>query len=550
MAMVQRATRAASITKTHLLPVSTFRRRQPRRTYAQTPPAAKRVPFTVSAHGKSWVDPYHWMRKTDDPDFMSYLQQENAYAEAFMEDTQEMQRTLYTEMVSRIPSRISTPPERWGPWLYSQYIPEGKEFPVLCRKLANENKGWISTITNHLQKASVLQKAEILLDWNEIAENYGYVHVGTCRISPDHNFLAYTVDVSGSEEFTLQVKDLKSGHILPNLNVNGVASLEWAGNGHTLLYTLIDQQQRPYRLQCVQLGSDQMDHVELFTEYDSNFCLDIARTKDGKFITLNSNSRTSSEVYIINATNPYTGLTKFCNRVSGVQYFLEHHHGVFYVLTNALTSNGMELPEGGFYYLARGRVENFQSTNLQKIIVPSGDIFLKDMDMFNEHLVLYVNKAGSSCICSLPMKSIVNCEKPKDIEDLSPWFFPLPSDMCSVAPGSNHDFMSSVYRVIISSPVMPDIIVDYDMAKNSSTIVMQEELANISSGQKCETRKVEGPAWRDFTGVYACENKEVISHDGVRIPLTIIYSRKAHQKGQSSGLLHGYGAYGDVLDKS
>ncbi|CAH9110661.1 unnamed protein product [Cuscuta epithymum] len=115
MAMVQRATRAASITKTHLLPVSTFRRRQPRRTYAQTPPAAKRVPFTVSAHGKSWVDPYHWMRKTDDPDFISYLQQENAYAEAFMEDTQEMQRTLYTEMVSRIPSRISTPPERWGP---------------------------------------------------------------------------------------------------------------------------------------------------------------------------------------------------------------------------------------------------------------------------------------------------------------------------------------------------------------------------------------------------------------------------------------------------
>ncbi|VFQ85461.1 unnamed protein product [Cuscuta campestris] len=97
---------------------------------------------------------------------------------------------------------------------------------------------------------------------------------------------------------------------------------------------------------------------------------------------------------------------------------------------------------------------------------------------------------------------------------------------------------------------MPDIIVDYDMSKKSTNIVMQEELANISSRHKYEHQETEGQVWEDFTKVYACENKEVVSYDGVRIPLTILYSRKAHQKGQSPGLLHGYGAYGEALDKS
>lgn len=143
-----------------------------------------------------------------------------------------------------------------------------------------------------------------------------------------------------------------------------------------------------------------MDHVAVFTENDSNFCVDIASTKDGKFITVNSNSRSSSEernftffifqsflsvdigisfigiifsfmfllqVFVINATNPQTGLQKFCKRVSGVQYFLEHHHGYFYVLTNAPIIDDRALPESGNYYLARCGVENLQSTNLQVI---------------------------------------------------------------------------------------------------------------------------------------------------------------------------------------
>lgn len=84
---------------------------------SQAPPSPKKVPFTVSVHGKTWQDPYHWMSSTEDPDLLDHLNHENSYAKAFMADTLKLQSTLSSEMRSRIPATISTPPERWGPWL-------------------------------------------------------------------------------------------------------------------------------------------------------------------------------------------------------------------------------------------------------------------------------------------------------------------------------------------------------------------------------------------------------------------------------------------------
>ncbi|RVW61701.1 Dipeptidyl aminopeptidase BI [Vitis vinifera] len=396
------------------------------------PPVPKKVPFTVSAHGTSWQDPYHWMSNTADPDLSAYLRHENSYAEAFMADTLNLQRTLFSEMNSRMPTNISTPTERWGPWLYYQYIPEGKEYPVLCRKLATQTNGWAKSFLNNV--IGEFGREKVLLDWNEIAEEYGkllvtslpgknacpflnwvltcfksressfgskaddiymvgcgslqngikadprlwcrgYVHVGTCRVSPDHNFLAYTLDITGSERFMLQIKDLHSGCILPDLRVDGV--LAWHGLKMVVLYS-IQQQMKPTALQanlllvqCIKLGSDAVNDVPVFTESDPSFCVDITSTKDGKFITVNSNSRSlfpvALQVFVINATNPEEGLRRMNKRVPGVQYFLEHHHGFFYILTNApLTDKELSV---GDYYLARCQVDDVQLANWQVNLV-------------------------------------------------------------------------------------------------------------------------------------------------------------------------------------
>lgn len=140
----------------------------------------------------------------------------------------------------------------------------------------------------------------------------------------------------------------------------------------------------------------------------------------------------------------------------------------------------------------------------------------------------------------------IDCEKEMEIDDLDPWYFPLPSNMCTVTPGSNHDFMNTIYRAVLSSPVTPDILVDYDMSRRTFSIVQQEDVRNISA----DIQDNGSLGWKDFSEKYSCDEKEVVTHDGVRIPMTILFSRTAYQIGQSPGLLHGYGAYGEVLDKS
>ncbi|KAJ0815257.1 putative oligopeptidase B transcription factor WD40-like family [Helianthus annuus] len=499
----------------------------------QPPPEPKKVPFNVTAHGVCWEDPYHWMSNTHDPDLLNYLKHENDYSEAFMSDTRNLQSSLFSEMVRRLPHQISTPPERWGPWLYYQCIPEKREYPMLCRKLAVENTNRVQSMINYAKRG--FSNEEILLDWNEIARENGYVHVGTCRISPDHRFLAYTIDTTGEEQFLLQVKDLQTGTVIPTFRVEGVVSVAWAQDSCTLFYTLCDQSQRPYRVQYTTIGFNPVSNVIAYTEEDSRFCVDITNTKDGKFIT----------VYVVDANNPKDGLRKVHDRVSDVQFFLEHDRGFFYILTNLRVGDENGSLDGN-YYLARCRVEDVQSANWEKVIVPAKGTRIQDMDVFYEHLVLYLNKEDSPMICSFKMPIQSNNEKEMEIDDLDPWRFPMPENSCSVNPGSNHDFMNSVYRVVLSSPVMPDIVVDYNMSTRTFSIVHQEDVLGISS----KPRQSEAHEWINISNSYFCERKEVMSHDGTIVPLTILYSRKAHKMCQSPGIIHGYGSYGEVLEKS
>ncbi|KAG7651074.1 Peptidase S9A N-terminal domain [Arabidopsis thaliana x Arabidopsis arenosa] len=485
----------------------------------EAPPVPKKIPFAISSHGITRQDPFHWMKNTDDTDFVDFLKRENSYSQAFMADTETLRRDLVSEMKTRIPEEIFTPPERWGQWLYRQYIPKGKEYPLLCRRLEKGKTNWLSGLFRG-------EEEEVVLDWNQIAEQFGYVHVGVCRVSPDHNYLAYTVDPEG--------------------------------DGITLFYTVTDENQRPHRVVVTNVESDGRDDAVVFTERDSSFCVDITTTKDGKF------------VYIVNADKPMAGLQRTRERVPGVQCFLEHHNGFFYILTNS-PSNAISEWSGEGYYLTRCLVEEIEASDWQTVFRPDDDVVIQDMDMFNDYLVLYLNKKGLPMLCSIDMPIKANT---KHMDDLVPWYFPLPVDSCSVAPGSNHDFQSSIYRVVLSSPVIPDTIVDYDVSRRLFSIVQQEggvvdnsdsskpwytaDRSTENNGQ-LNDRTSEGedgqldsrmPKWEDLSDTYVCERQEVSSHDGVEVPLTILYSREAWKKSESPGMLIGYGAYGEVLDKS
>lgn len=198
---------------------------------------------------------------------------------------------------------------------------------------------------------------------------------------------------------------------------------------------------------------NQMRQVFLvFTEKDVNCCVDITSTKDFKYITVNSNTRTSSEVYVMESGNVREGLWPVQKRTNEVQYFLEHHNGFFYILTNAPLKDTETATEG--YYLARCKAEKSLMDRWQVVVLPGSDCTFQDMDIFHGHLVLFLRKYGHPLFCSIDMPIDVDFQEPKELGDLDPWFFPIPSNLCSILPGPNNDFMSSTYRLVVSSPVV------------------------------------------------------------------------------------------------
>lgn len=205
-------------------------------------------------------------------------------------------------------------------------------------------------------------------------------------------------------------------------------------------------------------------------------------------------------------------------------------------------------------------------------MLPDQSITFHDMDMFHDHLVLSIQKNGLPLFCSIPMPIETDFQKATTVEELDAWFFPIPLDHCNITPGSNHDFMSSIYRAVISSPVMPDLIVDYAMEKRKFNILHQEEVVGLkldAKGDYCTSKPPsdhsknpcreiknsqsgveDSQMWPKISESFICARKHVISHDNVKVPLTIIYSKNTQCDQQSPGILYGYGAYGEELDKS
>lgn len=244
---------------------------------------------------------------------------------------------------------------------------------------------------------------------------------------------------------------------------------------------------------------------------------------------------------------------------------LEHHQGYLYLFTDA--------PKGGgsvdYHYLLCSPVDAPSSTRKwEEVFVDDPDLIIEDVDFSDKYLALIVREGRKVQLCSvgLPLpfgKGAVKLRK-LDLQYLS-----LPKHVCQISPGPNYDFSSSVMRFIISSPVMPDAVVDYDLATGRRNIIQQQNMLHdrtrilygknsASVSMESSNSKHSSPVnanleddhlWNDLSEFYACEQYEVPSLDGVLIPLTIVFARNNKPEDKKPGILHGHGAYGELLDK-
>jgi oligopeptidase B len=454
---------------------------------APTPPAAPRVDHREVRHGATVVDEYYWLREKSNPKVVEYLEAENAYTEAMTKGLQPFRDALYQEMLGRIKQTdLSVPTPRRG-YLYYSRTEEGKQYPIQCRR-----------------KGSMQSPEEVLLDLNELGKDHKFVGLGAFAVSDDQNLLAYAVDFTGFRQYTLKVKDLRTGQIFPD-TIERVTSVEWAADNRTLFLVTEDAvTKRSDTFWRHALGSPKFDQI--YHEKDELYDIGVGKTRDLKYLALQVESKDTAEARYLRSDRPSGAFTVLLPREKGHRYYLDHRDGLFYIRTN----------KPGHNFAVVTAPESDPSPGNWKTFIPHREnVRLQDIDLFKDFAVSVEKSDALNQLRIYDFQS----KKWSDIE--------FPEPVYSVFPASTPDYESNTYRYSYQSFITPSSVFDYDVRSGKSTLLKQQEVLGGYDPKQ-----------------YASERLWATARDGVRVPISIVYRKGFVRDGKGALFLYGYGSYG------
>jgi oligopeptidase B len=462
------------------------------------PPAARREPRETHLHGYTLHDDYAWLTLKGTAEVTEYLERENEYTAIAMQGTQALQETLYREMLSHIQETDESVPYPDHGYLYFTRTMEGLQYPIHCRREVHSGAA-----------------EEILLDVNQLAEGQPYMAVGAMAVSPNGLILAYSTDNTGFRQYTLRFRNLRTGIDLPDTEER-VGSFAWASDSATIFYTTEDEQtKRHNKLFRHTLGESSILHPEgghlLLEEQDERFNLGVGRTRDRRYILVESGSHTTNEVRYLPAERPSAELTLIAPRLDDQEYYPDHRDGLFYIRTNDTTRN---------FRLVTAPVAAPGREHWREFYLGAEDVPLEDFDLFHSFLVLSERKAGLPTLAVHPLLARGELGVPIDIS------FPEPA--YTAAAHTNREFDSTRFRYSYTSLVSPSSVYEFDTLTGASTLLKQQTV----------------PGGFDSAN-YASERLWVEAKDGVKIPVSLVYRRDRFEKNGSNPLyISGYGSYG------
>ena len=469
------------------------------------PPVAPIRRTETSVHGHTLVDNYAWLRERESAEVLAYLEAENAYCNAVMEPTQALQKTLYEEMVSHIKETdVSVPFRDGGYWYYSR-TEQGSQYPIYCRKKVSASD------PEHFPGDAAPE--EVILDINELAKSESYMAVSSMSISDDDNLLAYSIDNKGFRQYTLQVKDLRSGELLPE-RMERVGSLVWAADNQTIFYTIEDEEQkRQFQFYRHVLGTPHADDVLVFEEEDERFNVGAGRTRDGKYLILESSSHTTSEEKFLSADTPTDEWLLIEPRRDNVEYYADHREGLLYIRTNDAGRN---------FRLVTAPVATPDSAHWQELLPHRAETMLEEVDLFASFFVACERTNGLQHLRVFSFSEHDKMAAPREIA--------FPEPVYSAQPHINRIFETTKYRYGYQSFVTPSSVYEYDVASETSELLKQLEI----------------PGGFDRS-LYTSERLFATASDGVAVPVSLVYRKDSFVKGKNPLYIYGYGSYGYAL---
>ena len=478
------------------------------------PPVARREPKPTTIHGHTLEDDYAWLRQKGAPEVTAYLEAENAFTEAWMAPTQDLQEQLYSEMLSHIKETDESLPYREGRYFYYSRTVEGSQYSIFCRKAAGP-----PPLPESSREASPLEvppedaPEEIILDVNELARGEQFMSVGALSVSEDGNLLAYSVDNTGFRQYTLHIKDLRTGEVLPD-TAERVGSVTWANDNRRLFYSVEDEAtKRHNQLFRHTLGEPRDRDVLVFEEPDERFNLGAGKTRDKKYLMLGISSHTASEEHFLSAEDPEGAWRLIDPRRDNIEYYADHRDGLFYIRANDAGRN---------FRLVTAPVDRPGREHWREVLPHRAEAMLEDIDLFQTFAAITTRENGLPRIRIARFAGDGALVPGREIE--------FPEPVYSAHPGTNREFDTKRYRYGYQSLVTPSSVYELDIETHTSTLRKQLEV----------------PGGFDRS-LYASERLFATASDGSRIPVSVVYRRDRKLKGKNPLHVYAYGSYGYSL---
>jgi len=458
----------------------------------QSPPVATRIPKVDTLHGEILVDDYYWLREKQNPAVLAYLQAENAYTAAGMKHTEALQEQLYRELLGRVKETdLSVPYQSHGYWYYTR-TEQGKSYPIYCRK-----RGTLSA------------PEEVVLDQNALAAGKRFHALGGFDVSPDAQLLLYIEDTTAFREYTLYVKDLRTGRLTDSIPHvwNGTA---WADDNRTFFYMTPDSAKRGNAVWRHVIGTARAGDAKVFQEDNVLNNVSVFRSRSGKYVFIPADGFTSSEWRVIPTATPTAAARVIAARRPGVEYNVEHADGFFLLYTNDQARN---------FRLVRIPENDFSPAGWTDWLPHRDSVFVEGVDAFKRFVVVSERSGGLRRL------------RVTDLRTNQSHYVTFPEVAYGVFPANNPEFDTRTFRFSYSSLVTPSSVYDYDMQARTRALMKRQEIPSGYDAARYEVRRFMAPA-----------------RDGVQVPVSVLLQRGTVLDGSHPLLLYAYGSYGATLE--
>ncbi len=470
-------------------------------------PYLRKKPELKSCHNVTWEDNYSWIHQENilevlrdnsklDPEVKSYLEEENTYAEYHLKDTKILQKKLFNEIKGRIKLDDESLPYRDHTYEYWTKNTSEGNYSIKLRKKISTKK--IEEIWNGDKEKEKL-KTE-------------YFGIGDLEVSNNDKFLGYSLDLKGSEYYTIYIRDIKTNKFISKEITETSGGITFSLDDKYIFYSKLDKNHRARKIYRHEIGNFEDEDELIFEEKSEAFTVSIGLSSDEKYYFINTSDHNTSEQYYFNVDENEPLPKLIMKRERGVLYSTSSWNGKFYNHTNK-SAEDFKIDIS----------DSLEKQDWKPFIVPKKEVLIGGLTFLKNWII---RSETSNALDKLFVRNIsTNVE-----EELT---F---SDETIYVPGvsltqRNRD-TDEVY-LGYSSPKTPSRVYRFNLSNKSKELVKEQE---IPSGHN--------PA------NYIVERVEFKSHDGRLVPLTIIRHKKTKTDGSANMILYGYGSYGNSMSPS